>query len=225
MAASVRVPWLLAFGGLELAMDPLSGLFLALIGMISIPASIYAMGHDRPPRALALAHLMFVGSMGLVVVAANAMTFLVAWELMSLASYLLIVSSRETESLRAAWVYAVMTHAGLACLALGMLLLGAWTGSLRFGDWHLAAWALTPLQRNAAFVLLAVGFATKAGVIPLHVWLPLAHPAAPSPVSALMSGVMIKLGVYGLIRVGVDWLDGGPAWWGVVILMAGAVPP
>jgi len=104
-----------------------------------------------------------------------------------------------------------------------MLLLGADLGSLRFADWRVSAPALDPTIRNAAFILLALGFAGKAGVIPLHVWLPLAHPAAPSHVSALMSGVMIKLGVYGLLRVSLDWLGSGPPWWGVALLIAGAV--
>jgi hydrogenase-4 component B len=104
-----------------------------------------------------------------------------------------------------------------------MLLLGAHTGSLRFADWSAAAPALAPAVRGAAWLLLALGFAGKAGVIPLHVWLPLAHPAAPSHVSALMSGVMIKLGVYGLVRVGFEWLGTAPLAWGVVIILAGAV--
>src|SRR5205823_8016455 len=129
----------------------------------------------------------------------------------------------ERASVRAAWVYAVMTHAGLACLLAGMLLMGTWTGSPRFADWRVAAPALGAAARSVAFVLLAAGFAGKAGVIPLHVWLPLAHPAAPSHVSALMSGVMIKLGVYGLLRAGLDWLGVGPAWWGVAVLLAGTV--
>jgi hydrogenase-4 component B len=115
-----------------------------------------------------------------------------------------------------------MTHAGLACLLAGMLLLGADVGSLRFADWRAAAPTLAPATRDAAFVLLALGFAGKAGVIPLHVWLPLAHPAAPSHVSALMSGVMIKLGIYGLLRVSLDWLGAGPPWWGAALLIAGA---
>jgi formate hydrogenlyase subunit 3/multisubunit Na+/H+ antiporter MnhD subunit len=127
-------------------------------------------------------------------------TFLVAWELMSLASWLLV--ARQRDASEAAWVYAVMTHAGFACLLVGMMLLAAGTGSLSFADWRVAAPAFDPTTRHVIFVLLALGFAGKAGVIPLHVWLPLAHPAAPSHVSALMSGVMVKLGIYGLIRVG-----------------------
>jgi hydrogenase-4 component B len=218
-----RAPWPLPLGGIELAMDPLSGFFLALVGLAAIPVSLYAVGYARGERRGLLAYGAFVASMALVPLAANALTFLLAWELMSLASYALVLqASGDPRALRAGWVYAVMTHAGLACLLAGMLLLDAWTGSLAFADWRAAAPALSPSARNLAFALLAVGFGVKAGVIPLHVWLPLAHPAAPSHVSALMSGVMIKLGVYGLFRAGLDWLGPGPAWWGVVLLLAGA---
>jgi hydrogenase-4 component B len=104
-----------------------------------------------------------------------------------------------------------------------MLLLAAWTDHLDFAAWPAAAAGLSPGARNLVWLLLGVGFATKAGVVPLHVWLPLAHPAAPSHVSALMSGVMIKLGIYGLIRASLDWLGPGPAWWGGVVLLAGTV--
>ena len=220
----LRVPWLVPLGGLELALDPLGGLFLALIGFAAVPASVYAIGYPEDGRPGRWAYVVFVTSMCLVPVAANVMTFVIAWELMSLASYFLVLHDRESkESIEAGWIYAVMTHAGLACLLAGMLLLGAETGSLRFADWRSAAAVLTPATRNAAFVLLALGFAGKAGVIPLHVWLPLAHPAAPSHVSALMSGVMIKLGIYGLLRVSLDWLGTGPPWWGAALLLAGAV--
>src|SRR2546428_6239913 len=216
--------WLVPLNGLELTLDPLGGFFLALIGFAAVPASIYAMGSSPDERRDRFAYLVFVLSMCLVPLAANTMTFAITWELMSLASYFLVLHNRESKaSIYAGWVYAVMTHAGLACLLAGMLLLGAWTGSPRFEDWRAAAPALSGTARNAAFALLALGFAGKAGVIPLHVWLPLAHPAAPSHVSALMSGVMIKLGVYGLIRISLDWLGDGPLWWGTVILLAGAV--
>jgi hydrogenase-4 component B len=222
-AGTLRLTWLVPLGGLELTLDPLGGLFLALIGFAAVPASVYAMGYPDGGGRGRSAYVVFVASMCLVPLAANMMTFVIAWELMSLASYLLVLHDRESkESIRAGWIYAVMTHAGLACLLAGMLLLGADVGSLRFADWRSAAPALTPTTRNAAFVLLALGFAGKAGVIPLHVWLPLAHPAAPSHVSALMSGVMIKLGVYGLLRVSLDWLGPGPPWWGAALLIAGA---
>jgi hydrogenase-4 component B len=221
---TLRLSWLVPLGGLELALDPLGGLFLALIGFAAVPASVYAMGYPDGGDRGQLAYVVFVVTMGLVPLAANAMTFVIAWELMSVASYFLVLHDRESrEATRAAWIYAVMTHAGLACLLAGMLLLGADVGSLRFADWRSAAPTLAPSTRNAAFVLLALGFAGKAGVIPLHIWLPLAHPAAPSHVSALMSGVMIKLGVYGLLRVSLDWLGAGPPWWGVALLIAGAV--
>jgi hydrogenase-4 component B len=221
---TVRLPWLVPLGGLELTLDPLAGFFLALIGFAAVPTSVYAMVSPLDESGDRLTYLAFVLSMCLVPLAANTMTFAITWELMSIASYFLVLHNREsTSSVYAGWVYAVMTHAGLACLLAGMLLLGAWTGSPRFEDWHAAAPGLANAARNTAFVLLALGFAGKAGVIPLHVWLPLAHPAAPSHVSALMSGVMIKLGVYGLVRVSLDWLGTGPTWWGVAILMAGAV--
>jgi hydrogenase-4 component B len=158
-----------------------------------------------------------------VPLAANALTFLLAWELMSLASYVLVAQAGDREAVSAAWVYAVMTHAGLACLLAGMLLLGIWTESFRFADWSATASGLSPGGAALAFVLLALGFGAKAGVIPLHVWLPLAHPAAPSHVSALMSGVMIKLGIYGLMRIGLDWLGTGPAWWGIAVMLTGVV--
>ncbi len=221
---ALSVPWLVPLGGLELALDPLGGFFLALIGFVTIPASIYALGAPAGERRGVLAYLVFIGSMCLVPLTANLMTFAIAWELMSLASYFLVLHDhRERGTVRAAWVYAVMTHAGLACLLGGMLLLGAWTGSLKFSDWRTAAPHLAPWARDVVFFLLAAGFLGKAGVIPLHVWLPLAHPAAPSHVSALMSGVMIKLGVYGLLRAGFDWLGAGPAWWGVMVLLLGAL--
>jgi len=220
---TLRVAWLVPLGGLELTLDPLGGFFLALIGFAAVPASIYAMGSSPGERRDRFAYLVFVFSMCLVPLAANTMTFAITWELMSLASYFLVLHDRESKpSLYAGWVYAVMTHAGLACLLAGMLLLGTWTGSPRFEDWRAAAPALSSAARNAVFVLLGLGFAGKAGVIPLHVWLPLAHPAAPSHVSALMSGVMIKLGIYGLLRVSLDWLGTGPPWWGAALLIAGA---
>jgi hydrogenase-4 component B len=223
-AWTFEVPWLVPLTGLALRMDPIAGFFLLLVGGTAIPASIYALDYARATRRGLGAYLAFVGAMAVVPLAANVVTFLLAWEIMALASYALVLHDRDdAAAVHAAWIYAVMTHAGLACLLAGMLLMVGWTGSLRFVDWPAAAAGLGAPARGVVFVLLALGFASKAGVIPLHVWLPAAHPAAPSHVSALMSGVMIKLGVMGLLRAGLDWLGAGPAWWGVAVLLAGTL--
>lgn len=230
-------PLLVPLGGLELAMDPLAGLFLVIIGATTLPVLLYAAGAAPRDTRGALALLGFVATMAAVPLAANVVTFVLAWELMALASYLLVLDgaaapghagsegagAEAAEAARAAWVYAVMTHAGLACLLGGMLLLGAHTGSLRFVDWRGLAATLPAGTRDGAFLLLALGFAGKAGLMPLHVWLPLAHPAAPSHVSALMSGVMIKLGLYGLARAAFEWLAPLPAGWGVAVMIVGAI--
>jgi hydrogenase-4 component B len=222
----VRVSWLLPPPGAELALDGLAGFFLILVGGLALPVSIYAIGYTAGRGeglpGLGAAYNAFLGAMVLVVVAGNVLTFLVAWELMALASYFLVMSDPEERGVtRAGWVYALVTHAGLACLVAGMLLLAGAAGSDRLADWAAAGAALPSAVRNLVFLLLALGFGSKAGLVPLHVWLPLAHPAAPSHVSALMSGVMIKLGVYGLLRAGFEWLGPGPAWWGATLLLAG----
>jgi hydrogenase-4 component B len=222
-AWSIEGGWLVPLGGLALVLDPLGGLFVALVGATSIPVSVYAIGYAGRERGGALAYVAFIVAMLVVPLANNTMTFVVAWELMSLASYVLLVRRGTEESAHAGWVYAVMTHASLACLLGGMLLLGAWTGSNRFADWTTETLAVGAGARSVVWALLAIGFLIKAGAIPLHVWLPLAHPAAPSHVSALMSGVMIKLGVYGLVRASFEWLGTGPVWWGTTLLLVGAV--
>jgi hydrogenase-4 component B len=223
---TLAVPWLLPRPGVELALDRLGGLFLLVIGGAGLPASVYALGYTRDQgdagRGEALAYDAFLGAMTLVVLGANLFTFLIAWELMALASYFLVVADPGTRAVtRAGWTYAVVTHAGLACLIAGMLVLVQATGSERFADWVGAASSLAPATRTAAFVLLALGFGSKAGLVPLHVWLPVAHPVAPSHASALMSGVMVKLGVYGLLRAGFEWLGDGPPWWGALLILVG----
>ena len=225
---ALGIDWLVPLGGLMLEMDPLAGLFVALVGALAVPASLYAIGYTGRERRGCLAYAAFVAAMLVVPVAANVMTFALAWEIMSLASYVLVLdgarAGRESNaSTHAAWGYAVVTHAGLACLLAGMLLLMAWTGSARFADWQAAAPALGTGARSLVWALLALGFGAKAGGVPLHVWLPLAHPAAPSHVSALMSGVMIKLGVYGLLRASFVWLASAQSGWGVALLLVGAL--
>src|SRR6185436_17222841 len=123
----------------------------------------------------------------------------------------------------AAWSYLVMTHTATAFIIAAFLLLARTSGSLLFADWTAHAPSIDPAAATIIFLLGLVGFGTKAGMISLHVWLPRAHPVAPSHVSALMSGVMIKLGIYGLVRLSFDWLAPGPAWWGGLILALGAI--
>lgn len=229
-ALNVSVAQILPVGGVALGVDHLSAFFMLVVAVAAVPSALYAIGYtseyeDRYSIAgMGVALNLFLASMALVVMARNALTFLALWEAMSLASYFLVMTqkdNRETE--RAGWLYFVMTHAGFACLLVGFLLLSRATGSMEFSGWHAGAATISATTRNLVFVLLAVGFGSKAGVIPLHIWLPQAHPAAPSHVSALMSGVMIKLGVYGLVRVGFDWLGAGPSWWGGALLVVGAV--
>jgi hydrogenase-4 component B len=227
---SVTVAQILPVGGVALGMDRLSAFFVVVIAVVAVPSSFFAIGYTREYEGryslagMGAALNLFLASMALVVMARNALTFLALWEAMSLASYFLVMTEkddRETE--RAGWVYFVMTHAGFACLLVGFLLLSGATGSMEFASWQAAAGSVSPATRNLIFVLLGLGFGSKAGVIPLHIWLPLAHPAAPSHVSALMSGVMIKLGIYGLVRVAFDWLGAGPSWWGAAVLLAAAL--
>ena len=226
----LNLPDLLPIGGAALGVDRLSAFFVLVIGLGAVPAALYAVGYTREyagkhsVAAMGFAFNVFVAAMILVPLARNVLTFLALWELMSLASYFLVITEHEREeTLRASWVYFVMTHAGFAALLIGFLLLAHATGTMDFSGWSAATANLDPISRNLIFVLFALGFGSKAGVIPLHVWLPRAHPAAPSHVSALMSGVMTKLGVYGLARLAFDWLGTGPLWWGATLLILGAV--
>ena len=229
-AFGLELPALLTIaGGFALRLDALGAFFLVVISLVAVPAALYGAAYSEVyegRRALPLLGVMlnlFLLTMSLVSLADNVVTFLAAWEGMSLTSYFLVMTeSDEPETLRAGGWYLAMTQFGLAFLLATFLLL-AGDGGTSFGELRAAAPSLSPAVRAAVFLLALVGFGSKAGLVPLHVWLPLAHPAAPSHVSALMSGVMIKMGVYGLLRVGLDLLGGGPAWWGGLVLAAGAL--
>ena len=228
---ALKVPALLSVAdGLAFRLDTLGALFLALVGLVAIPCSIYGAGYSAAyegryslPLLGAMLNL-FLLTMSLVPCAGNVLTFLLMWEGMSLTSYFLVMTETdEADTILAGGWYLAMTHGGLALVLAAFLLLAAGASTAAFVDLRTAAAALSPGTRNAVFLLAVLGFGSKAGIIPLHVWLPRAHPAAPSHVSALMSGVMIKMGVYGLLRVGLDLLGGGPAWWGALLIGLGAV--
>jgi hydrogenase-4 component B len=219
-----------AAGGIVIGLDRLGALFLALVSAIGFLATVYGVSYTaeyESRSSLRLFGLIFNGfllGMSLVTCAANIFTFLFAWELMAVTSYFLVMTDSEDADTRQAGLwYAGMTHFGLILLLPMFLLMAPAATATKFADLRMWAPALPTATRNTVFILAFLAFGSKAGVVPLHVWLPRAHPAAPSHVSALMSGVMIKLGIYGFLRVGVDFLGTGPAWWGGLLLLAGSV--
>ncbi len=212
-------------------LDPLASFFLLTISLVALAVSIYAIGyvpHIRgrvSVRAVGGFYNAFLASMVLVVLADNGFFFLVVWELMSLISYFLVVTEHERADVRYAGLfYLIMAHVGTAFILLVFLIFFQQAGSFSFDAFRHAETSLPEGMRTLAFVMALIGFGTKAGIVPLHVWLPYAHPAAPSHVSALMSGVMIKTAIYALIRVYFDFLGGHfPWWWGFAVLVIGAV--
>ncbi len=223
--SAVTLPLGLPWTGAHFRLDPLAAFFLIVVGLGSAGASFYALGygrHEHEPQRVLPFYPVFLAGLNLVVVADDAFSFLFAWELMSLASWALVMSHhRESDNAQAGYVYIIMaSFSGLALLLCFGLLAGS-TGGYAFDVMR----AAHPTQGVAALalVLALIGAGSKAGVVPLHAWLPLAHPAAPSHVSALMSGVMTKVAVYGFMRIAFDLL-GAPAWWaGTMVLAVGGV--
>jgi hydrogenase-4 component B len=219
-----------SLGEMHFRLDSLSAFFVLLIGGLGVAGSIYAIGYtaghgtsgERYAPLLGGLWNLFIASMAAVVLAGDGLSFLFGWELMSVVSFMLVMAEhRDPEVRQAGYFYVVMTHLGTAFLVGAFLALFAKTGSLDFAAFKAAAPGLSGGLRNGLFVALVVGFGTKAGLVPLHVWLPRAHPAAPSHVSALMSGAMVKTAVYGMLRFSFDVLGGGPSWWGSLLIVAG----
>jgi hydrogenase-4 component B len=216
---------------IQFRLDTLSSFFILVISLSALPVSLYATGYVRefegryPMGVLGSLYNAFLLSMTLVVMADNGFLFLILWEVMSLVSYFLVVTEHEKGETRyAGFFYLVMTHVGIAFIMICFLLFYQQNGSFNFEAFRSSGLVMPQAIRTLVFLTALVGFGTKAGIVPLHVWLPYAHPAAPSHISALMSGVMIKTGIYGLIRVYFDLLGGQfPWWWGFAILVVGAV--
>jgi hydrogenase-4 component B len=214
--------------GIALRIDGLSAFFLIVIGVVGAAVAVYGFAYsaayERRYTLRLLGAMLNVAllSLSVQVMADNALTFLIAWEVMSLSVYMMVLTEHDQPgTLRAAHWYIAVTHAGFAALVAMFFLLSS--GELTTSFAAMRSASLTPAVRDAVFVLALFGFGAKAGLVPLHVWLPMAHPAAPSHVSALMSGVVIKMGVYGFVRVTIDLLAGGPAWWGGLALGLGTV--
>jgi hydrogenase-4 component B len=224
---SLLLAWDLAPGRLALGLDALSAAFLAPVFVVPALGTLYGVGYwserEHPSTALRLRSFygLMPAAMVVVLLARDGGLFLVAWEVMAVSAFFLISADDEDlEVRRSAWVYFVATHAGTLCLLAMFALLRGWSGSLAWDGSGLAA--MPQHVRNAVFVLALVGFGIKAGLVPLHVWLPPAHANSPSHVSAVLSGVMLKMGVYGLVRT-LFVLPDPPVWWGVVLLSVGAV--
>ena len=225
-AFSLRTGEVLPLTGVDLTLDPLGALFVATTAVVGLAASCYSVGygaHSAPGRAATAMLPAFLATLLLVPAASSVATFMIAWELMALTSLLALLTEHRhrPETREAAQWYATMTHVGAAAILLGLVLLATHAGGQSFATIAAHRGQLSGETKATVFVLVLVGFASKAGAVPLHVWLPRAHPEAPSPVSALMSGAMVNLGVYGILRVGEDLLGGGVLWWWLVVAVLG----
>ena len=220
-------PWSIPGASFSVGIDGLSAIFLAPIFLISLLGNVYGLAywkqteHPENGRKLRLFFGTMTAGMALLVIARNSILFLFGWELMAISAFFLVATEDDEKDAReAGWLYLVAAHAATLCLFAVFALLHTVHGSFALAP--LGPAALPPNTATAIFVLALVGFGLKAGIMPLHVWLPSAHAAAPSHVSAFMSGVLIKMGIYGLLRV-TSILGDPPLYWGVVLLALGAV--
>lgn len=226
-AVALSGAWAVPGGSFSVSLDALSTWFLLPVFLVPGLGAIFGLQYWRQAEhAEAGGRVQFfygvlAGGMVLLVVARNSVLFLVGWELMAVAAFFLVATDDvQAETREAAWVYLVATHLGTAALMALFALMRQASGSF---DWTpLSAGSLPPAAAAAAFLLALIGFGLKAGLMPLHVWLPSAHASAPSHVSAVMSGVMIKMGLYGLVRV-TSLLPAPPLWWGILLLALGAL--
>ena len=212
------------------AVDGLSAWFLLVVSVVASPIAIFSLGYvahppfERRSVFVGVAFNVLLVAVELVLAAGDAVTFLFAWELMTLATAALVATEHETRANRgAAYLYLVMSHVGTGCLIAGFFVLASATRSLSFSMLLSGSAVASGPVRDALFALFFVGFGVKAGVIPLHVWLPEAHPAAPTSISALMSGVLLKIGIYGIVRVCAFGLGTPRLSWGVIVVALGGI--
>ncbi len=226
-ASSIVLPIGLPDLPFHLRLDALSAFFMVLLGGAAFGITVYASGYFRsmaagPLALLALWYHLFLAGMVTVLLADDAYAFMVAWEVMALSSYFLVTTDHKIPDIRrAGFLYLLIAHVGAVALLLSFGVLQGGHGDYTFDTMRLAE--MTPFWASVAYLLALFGFGAKAGLVPMHVWLPEAHPAAPSPVSALMSGVMLKTAIYGLLRVTFDLLNIQLGWWGTLALALGLI--
>lgn len=222
----------------ELLIDKIAAFFILIIGIVSLSVSIYSLGYikeyieNKHVSVFGFLFNIFILSMILLVSSNDVFSFIVFWELMSLTSFFLVIYNHENESnLKSGIIYMIMTNIGTALILASLLLLSSQTANFSFDSFRLSSDSFSTSIKNIVFILAFIGFGTKAGVVPLHIWLPYAHPSAPSNVSALMSAIMIKTAVYGLIRIIFDFSGMNSnlannhefAWWGILLVIMGAI--
>src|SRR6267378_1893300 len=221
LSLPLGLPWI----GAHFRIDALAAFFLAVVNLGGASASLFAVGygaHEKAPGRVLPFYAAFLAGMNLVVLADDAFTFLVTWEFMSLTSWALVMAHhRQPGNARAGYIYLLMASLGTLSLLLSFGLLAGPAGSYAFDA--IRNTELSPTVASAVLALALLGAGSKAGLVPLHVWLPLAHPAAPSHVSALLSGVMTKVGVYGFIRIVFDLAGPPNPWFGLVVLSLGGI--
>ncbi|MFA7314834.1 MAG: proton-conducting transporter membrane subunit [Candidatus Magasanikbacteria bacterium] len=215
---------------LSFHVDLLSSFFIFVISLLALFCSIYGLGYVKHfykkynIGVLGFFYNLFIGSLFLVVSASNGIFFLIFWEIMSIASYFLVVyDHNDANNVKAGLLYLVMTYVGTSFIIISFLLLYKYIGSFDFSVIKDNISLVPVFIKNIIFISAFIGFGLKAGIIPLHIWLPAAHPAAPSHVSAMMSGVMIKTGIYMMVRLFLDILQPVPLWWGLVVLIVGSI--
>ncbi len=225
--APIHLPWSVPMGEISLALDPLSAFFLLPIFLVGLAAGVYGEGYlvasrgHLPTAAVRFFYFLLTASMSVVVCARNAVLFLAAWEVMALAAFFLVCAEdRRPEVRRAGLIYIVCTHTGILCLFVLFAVLGTRGGSMEFSAMSAAMPGPGPAL-TGLFALALVGFGLKIGFAPFHFWLPEAHPVAPSHASAVLSAVVLKMGVYGLLRF-ISFCPVVPESWGVVLLALGA---
>ena len=220
-----HLPWPVPFGEFSVRLDPLSAFFLITIACVSLASGVYGVSylHGHIEKKNLGVHYFFclflTLSLLLVATAKNAILFLVAWELMTVFAYFLVTFYDEKKSVRqAGFLYLIANHCGVFCLLVMFILIGHAAGSMDFDQMALTHYI--PALAGVLFALGLVGFGVKAGFFPLHIWLPHAHPAAPSHISALLSGLVLKMGVYGILRI-IFIIKDMPPWCGPTILLVG----